>query len=54
MFEVRLSRESQESVDEMLDMENCEELKITFQTPSYFNMWTNTSQHTAAESSGTL
>lgn len=38
----------------MLDLEKCEELKITFQTPSYFNMWTITSQHRAAESSGTL
>lgn len=53
MLEVCVSRESQESVDEMLEI--CEVLQITFQTPSLINMWTRTaSQHTAAESSGTL
>lgn len=55
MLEVRVSSESQESADEMLDMEICEVLKITFQTPSFISMWTNTSPHAAAaESSGTL
>lgn len=54
MFEVCVPRESQESVDEMLDMEIREVLKIIFQTPSYSSVWTDTSQHSSAESSGIL
>jgi len=54
MFEVCVSRESQESVYEMLDMETREVLKIICQTPSYSSVWTDTSQHFSAESSWTL
>lgn len=48
MFEVRVSRECQESVGEVLDVEIGEVLEITFQTSSYINMCPVTSQHSAA------